>query len=139
MDNIGAPPRTMQAKIEGDGSYFEFTKDTRYVVDAEFDPKDTSPLILRPLFEKTVGWELKIEAQRPKGNYIWLKINPALEEGGYRLSVTSNCIIVESSSSQGFVRAQEDLMQLLSNKREEKEEMVWKIPAMEVKEGLVKI
>jgi hypothetical protein len=64
-----------------------------------------------------------------------------LEEGVYLLSVTPNCIVVESSSSEGLVRAQEDLMQLLSRRRrgQEKEGMDWRLPAMEIKEGYTKI
>lgn len=139
LDNIGAPPSAVHGTIDGNGQYFEFTVDTRYVLDEAFGVRDTSSLVLKSLFQKAAGWELKVEAHKPKQNYIWLKINPSLKEGAYLLSVTSNCIVVESSSGEGLVRAQEDLAQLLSNRVEEEEEMTWKVPVMEVKEGYTKI
>ncbi len=138
LDNIGAPPKAVHGEM-GSGQYFEFTADTRYVLDEGLGVRDTSSLVLKSLFQKTVGWELKVEAHRPQQNYVWLKINPNLEEGVYLLSVTPNCIVVESSSSEGLVRAQEDLMQLLSRRGQEKEGMDWRLPAMEIKEGYTKI
>lgn len=132
LDNIGAPPRHVQAKENGSKQQFELTRETYFVFDSQTD--DTSLFVLKPMFQEVMGWEPKIAAQEPEKNYVLLKMNPELEEGAYLLSVTSNRIIMESSSREGFEHAQEKLATLLSNIPETKE-MVWKVPAIEIQES----
>lgn len=116
--------------------YFEFTEDTRFVFDLQ--SIDTPFMLLGSMFQKAVGWNLKIEGQKPKRNYIVFKESPELSEEAYLLTVNSTDIQIEASSYAGFIYAQESLRQLLPVAIEGKErakEAVWRIPCLELKDG----
>ncbi len=149
LDNIGLRPHTafsqkqdnvvlipQPKELKKDKGYFKFDQDTRFVVDVQ--SVDSPFLILRPMFQKVEGWDLKVEKQKPEDNYILLKENLDLEDEAYQLVVTPDNIQIEASSYAGFIYAQESLRQLLPTaieKREPSKNKEWKVPSIEIMDG----
>ncbi len=58
-----------------------------------------------------------ITLRQSEGGQVTYRSNPTLDEGCYNLSISTNKIVVESGSSNGFVHASATLLQLISGQQ----------------------
>lgn len=114
---------------------FEFTKNTKFVVDVKNELVITNVLIDK--FKNTEGWNLEITKETPSKNYVKFIQDDKLKSEGYTLTVAEDKIIISAKDATGFMYGLETIRQLLPIEIESKDKISgvdWVIPNVEVKD-----
>lgn len=98
---------------------FSFNKRTVFIV--ENDEQQQCTEILNSLFKSAAGWKMEVYRGKPLENSIQLKEDMALAAEAYKLSVSSDRILLKASSRAGFVFGLETIRQLLPPEIERKQ------------------
>ncbi|TDN95037.1 hexosaminidase [Salegentibacter sp. 24] len=115
---------------------FRINKDTRLVI-----PGDSlQPLagILNDLLERSAGFKMALAREASGDNFIQLKKKTALTEEAYKLSVTTNRVVLEANSRLGYVYGLETIRQLLPKEIEDTSKISninWLIPNVEISDA----
>ncbi|OXG04843.1 hexosaminidase [Flavobacterium araucananum] len=108
---------------------FEFSKNTRFVANTEFQKEISGALIDK--FEKSAGFRPEISGKLPQTNFIQFKTDQNLSKEGYRLEVNTKSITIWAKTNAGFIYALESIRQLLPDVIESKNvvpNIKWEIP-----------
>jgi hexosaminidase len=112
---------------------FEFTKDTKFVVNGDFQKDAASALASK--FEVAAGWKPETVAKTPVSNFVQFKVDPNLKNEGYILDVNPNGIIISAKGNAGFLYGLESVKQLLPEAIESKfaiTSVKWEIPSVTI-------
>lgn len=108
---------------------FEFSKNTRFVANTEFQKEISGALIDK--FEKSAGFRPEISGKLPQTNFIQFKTDQNLSKEGYTLEVNTKSIMIRAKTNAGFIYALESIRQLLPDVIESKNvvpNIKWEIP-----------
>jgi hexosaminidase len=108
---------------------FEFSKNTRFVANTEFQKEISGALIDK--FEKSAGFRPEISGKIPQTNFIQFKTDQNLSKEGYTLEVNTKSITIWAKTNAGFIYALESIRQLLPDVIESKNvvpNIKWEIP-----------
>lgn len=126
-------PKPVELKLnEG---VFEFTENTKFVVDKNIEQEITNVLINK--FINTEGWNLEIAKEIPSKNYVEFLQDIKQKSEGYNLTVTSDKITIAAKDASGFMYGLETIRQLLPIQIESKDEVSginWIVPNVEIKD-----
>ena len=123
------------AELKLNEGVFEFTKNTKFVVDLKNELVITNVLIDK--FKNTEGWNLEITNETPSKNYVEFVQDNKLKSEGYNLTVSSEKITISAKDASGFMYGLETIRQLLPIEIESKEKVLgidWVIPNVEIKD-----
>ncbi len=112
---------------------FEFTKDTKFVVNGDFQKDAANALTSK--FEVAAGWKPETVATAPASNFVQFKVDPNLKNEGYILDVNPNGIIISAKGNAGFLYCLESVRQLLPEAIESKfaiTSVKWAIPSVTI-------
>ena len=112
---------------------FEFTKDTKFVVNDDFQKDAANALTSK--FEVAAGWKPETVATAPASNFVQFKVDPNLKNEGYILDVNPNGIIISAKGNAGFLYGLESVRQLLPEAIESKfaiTSVKWAIPSVTI-------
>ncbi len=121
------------AEIKNLEGTFEFTSDTRFVVQNEENKKISQ--LLSDKLATAAGFTPKIVEKTPESNYVVFKTDESLEAEAYTLTVSSDAITITSNGLSGALYAVETLRQLLPPEIEspqQQKETVWSVPNLEI-------
>ena len=82
---------------------FEFTKDTKFVVNGDFQKDVANALASK--FEVAAGWKPETTTKAPVSNFVQFKIDPSLKNEAYVLDVNSTNIVISAKGNVGFLSA----------------------------------
>ncbi|WP_445737688.1 beta-N-acetylhexosaminidase [Mariniflexile sp.] len=114
---------------------FEFSQNTKFVVNSEFQKEISKVLIGK--FDKATKWHLQLVEDVPKNNYIQFKVDDNLENEAYILDVNQDYITIVAKGNAGFIYGLESIRQLLPVAIESKEVVLnteWIIPNLTIKD-----
>ncbi len=89
---------------------FEFTSDTKFVVDGEF-AEVVNFLIEK--FNRSANWELEVVTDAPANNFVELVIDASLQEEAYVLEVSKEKVTIKAKGYSGFLYGLGTVRQLL--------------------------
>ncbi|PRX39922.1 glycoside hydrolase family 20 protein [Salegentibacter salegens] len=121
--------------LEVNKGSFRINRETKLII-----PVDSlKPLtnILNDLFEKSAGFKMSVSEESPENNFIQLQEDSELGEEAYKLSATTDRVILEANSRLGFVYGLETIRQLLPKEIESASKISnidWLIPNVEIKD-----
>ena len=111
---------------------FEFTADTKFVVDGEFAEVVN---FLREKFNRSAKWDLEVVTAAPANNFVELVIETSLEEEAYVLEVTKEKVTIKAKGYSGFLYGLETVRQLLPVSIESNtvvEAVDWVVPNVDI-------
>ncbi|MBW1655536.1 glycoside hydrolase family 20 protein [Flavobacterium quisquiliarum] len=112
---------------------FEFTKDTKFVVNGDFQKDAANALASK--FGTAAGWKPEVTTKAPASNYVLLKTDPNLKNEAYVLDVNPTNIIISAKGNNGFLYALESIRQLLPEAIESQFAITsakWQIPSLTI-------
>lgn len=115
---------------------FRVNSDTRLVIQQDSLKSITN--ILNDLFNTSAGFQIRVSKDIPETNFIQLKQNSEIEQESYKLSVTSENVVLEANSRLGFVYGLETIRQLLPKEIESPSKISnidWVIPNVEISDA----
>ncbi|MFB9075848.1 glycoside hydrolase family 20 zincin-like fold domain-containing protein [Flavobacterium procerum] len=80
--------------------FFEFTKDTKFVVNGDFQKDAANALASK--FETVAGWKPETTTKAPASNFVQFKIDPNLKNEAYVLDVNPTNIVISAKGNVGF-------------------------------------
>ena len=99
------------AELKLNEGVFEFTKNTKFVVDIKNELIITNVLIDK--FKNTEGWNLEISNEISSKNYVEFIQDNSLKNGAYNLIVTTEKVTISAKDDSGFMYGLETIRQLL--------------------------
>ena len=108
-NDIRIIPKPNQTMIKA--GVFEFTKDTKFVVNGDFQKDAATALINK--FGVAAGWRPEITSKIPVSNFIQFKIDQNLKNEAYILDVNQKSITISAKGDAGFLYGLESIRQLL--------------------------
>lgn len=111
---------------------FEFTADTKFVVDGEFAEVVN---FLREKFNRSAKWDLEVVTAAPANNFVELVIETSLEDEAYVLEVTKEKVTIKAKGYSGFLYGLETVRQLLPVSIESNtvvEAVAWVVPNVDI-------
>ncbi|GAA3773864.1 glycoside hydrolase family 20 protein [Flavobacterium ginsengiterrae] len=130
-NDIRIIPKPTQTLIKT--GVFEFTKDTKFVVNGDFQKDAANALISK--FELAAGFKPEIAAKAPVSNFVQFKTDPNIKNEAYVLDVNPTNITISAKSNVGFMYALESVRQLLPEAIESKFSIStekWQIPSVTI-------
>ena len=130
-NDIRIIPKPTQTLIKT--GVFEFTKDTKFVVNDDFQKGAVNALATQ--FEVAAGWKPEMVTKAPMRNFVQFKTDPNLKNEGYILDVNPNSIIISAKEKVGFLYGLESVRQLLPEAIESKFAITtakWQIPSVTI-------
>ena len=130
-NDIHIIPKPNQTLIKT--GFFEFTKDTKFVVNGDFQKDAANALTSK--FEVAAGWKPETVAKAPVSNFVQFKIDLNLKNEAYILDVNPNGIIISAKGNAGFLYGLESVRQLLPEAIESKfaiTSVKWEIPSVTI-------
>ncbi|MBB4802181.1 hexosaminidase [Flavobacterium nitrogenifigens] len=112
---------------------FEFTKDTKFVVNGDFQKDAANALASK--FGTAAGWKPEVTTKAPASNYVLLKTDPNLKNEAYVLDVNPTNITISAKGNNGFLYALESIRQLLPEAIESQFAITsakWEIPSLTI-------
>lgn len=112
---------------------FEFTKDTKFVVNSDFQKEAANTLASK--FAIAAGWKPESVAKAPTSNFVQFKVDPNLKNEAYILDVNPNSIVISAKGNAGFMYALESIRQLLPEAIESQYAITsakWQIPSVTI-------
>ena len=80
---------------------FEFTKDTKFVVNGDFQKDAANALASK--FEVAAGWKPETTTKAPISNFVQFKVDPNLKNEAYILDVNPTSIVISAKGNVGFL------------------------------------
>ena len=121
------------AKIMVKGGVFQFSKNTKFVVNSPAQKEIATALIKK--FKTAAGWKLQFASNKPTSNYIQFKVNEKLNKEAYKLEVSVKGVVITAKENAGFIYALESIRQLLPTAVESKSvvsNVKWEIPTVTI-------
>ncbi|KAF2339111.1 family 20 glycosylhydrolase [Flavobacterium nitrogenifigens] len=112
---------------------FEFTKDTKFVVNGDFQKDAANALASK--FGTAAGWKPEVTTKAPASNYVLLKTDLNLKNEAYVLDVNPTNIVISAKGNNGFLYALESIRQLLPEAIESQFAITsakWQIPSLTI-------
>lgn len=114
---------------------FEFTSDTKFVVDGEFAEVVN---FLREKFNRSAKWDLEVVTDAPANNFVELVIDTSLQDEAYVLKVSKEKVTIRAMGYSGFLYGLETVRQLLPVSIESntvKEAVDWVVPNVDISDA----